>query len=128
MILTHLDLLNMDSLGINRSEQYQQERLEEEFDYCEITRNQQSTYNKLVEHTLNENLEQRKEKLKSLQKFYLHYGACCLVWFIYLPLLIFVTSFVSELSRLRLILSKLLSSFLSFEMTFLKHFYLNCRH
>jgi len=115
VIFDYLDLLNMDSLGSNRSEHYQQERFEEEFDYVEITRSQQSTYNKLIEHTINENLEQKKEKLKSLQKFYLHYGACCLVWFIYLPLLIFVTSFVSELSRLRLILSKLAQRFVLFE-------------
>lgn len=45
------------------------------------------------------------ERLKKYQKFYLHYGACCLVWFIYLPILIFITSFVSELYRLRLVLS-----------------------
>lgn len=48
----------------------------------------------------------KEERLRSYQKFYLHYGACCLVWFIYLPMLIFVTSFVSELFRLRLVLSK----------------------
>jgi hypothetical protein len=49
----------------------------------------------------------RDERLRSYQKFYLHFGACCLVWFIYLPVLIFVTSFVSELFRLRLVLSEL---------------------
>jgi hypothetical protein len=102
----------METFGTNRTEEYQQERFEEEFDYCEMTRNQQSTYNKLIEYTLNENMEERKLKLKNLQKFYLHYGACCLVWFIYLPLLIFVTSFVSELSRFRLILSKFAEFFL----------------
>jgi hypothetical protein len=48
----------------------------------------------------------REERLRSYQKFYLHFGACCLVWFIYLPVLICVTSFVSELFRLRLVLSK----------------------
>jgi hypothetical protein len=47
----------------------------------------------------------RKEKLKSYQIFYLNYGACSLVWFIYLPVLIFITSFVTELYRLRLVLS-----------------------
>lgn len=46
------------------------------------------------------------EKLLNYQKFYLHYGACSLVWFINLPVIIFVTSFVSELSRPRLVLSK----------------------
>ena len=40
-------------------------------------------------------------RFKKFQKFYLHYGACCLVWFIYLPILIFITSFISELYRLR---------------------------
>ena len=48
----------------------------------------------------------KEERLLSYQKFYLHYGACSLVWFIYLPVLIFITSFVSELYRLRLVLSK----------------------
>jgi hypothetical protein len=47
----------------------------------------------------------KEEKFKKYQKFYLHYGACCLVWFIYLPMLVFVTSFLSELFRLRLVLS-----------------------
>lgn len=46
-----------------------------------------------------------EERLRSYQKFYLHYGACSLVWFIYLPVLIFITSFVSELYHLRLVLS-----------------------
>lgn len=58
-----------------------------------------------------------EERLTSYQKFYLHFGACSLVWFIYLPCLIFITSFVSELYRLRLVLSKILNktntSFLS---------------
>lgn len=63
---------------------------------------------------LNENLEKnenfmenysRAERVEKYQKFYLHYGACCLVWFIYLPVLVFITSFVSELYRLRLVLS-----------------------
>ena len=48
----------------------------------------------------------KSERLRSYRKFYLHYGACSLVWFIYLPVLIFITSFVSELYRLRLVLSK----------------------
>ena len=43
-------------------------------------------------------------RLKSLQVFYLHFGACSLVWFIYMPVLIFITSFVSELYRMRLVL------------------------
>jgi hypothetical protein len=43
----------------------------------------------------------KEQESKKFQKFYLHYGACCLVWFIYLPILIFITSFVSELYRLR---------------------------
>ena len=30
------------------------------------------------------------QRLRKYQKFYLHYGACCLVWFIYLPILIFI--------------------------------------
>ncbi|CAF1065059.1 unnamed protein product [Brachionus calyciflorus] len=62
----------------------------------------------------NENLEKneiflenytRDQRVEKYQKFYLHYGACCLVWFIYLPVLVFITSFVSELFRLRLLLS-----------------------
>ncbi|RNA41211.1 transmembrane protein -like [Brachionus plicatilis] len=46
----------------------------------------------------------REEKVEKYMTFYLHYGACCLVWFIYLPVLIFICSFVSELFRFRLIL------------------------
>lgn len=46
-----------------------------------------------------------EERLKNYMKFYLHYGACSLVWFINLPVIIFVTSFVSELYRPRLVLS-----------------------
>jgi hypothetical protein len=49
----------------------------------------------------------REERLRSYRKFYLHYGACSLVWFINLPVIIFVTSFVSELFRPRLVISKL---------------------
>jgi hypothetical protein len=48
----------------------------------------------------------KEDRLRKYQTFYLHYGACCLVWFIYLPVLIFITSFVSELYRLRLVLGK----------------------
>lgn len=47
----------------------------------------------------------KEDRVRSYQKFYLHYGACSLVWFIYLPVLIFITSFVTELYRLRLVLS-----------------------
>lgn len=56
----------------------------------------------------------KEERLLSYQKFYLHYGACSLVWFIYLPVLIFITSFVSELYRLRLVLSKLIFKYYKF--------------
>jgi len=48
----------------------------------------------------------KRERLRSLQVFYLHYGACSMVWFIYLPCLIFVTSFVTELYRIRLVLGR----------------------
>lgn len=47
-----------------------------------------------------------EDRLRNYMKFYLHYGACSLVWFINLPVIIFVTSFVSELYRPRLVLSK----------------------
>ena len=46
-------------------------------------------------------MSNKEIRFKKFQKFYLHFGACCLVWFIYLPILIFITSFVSELYRLR---------------------------
>lgn len=46
----------------------------------------------------------KKERLRMLKIFYLHFGACCLVWFMYMPCLVFITSFVSELFRLRLVL------------------------
>ena len=46
-----------------------------------------------------------EERLNNYRKFYLHYGACSLVWFINLPVIIFVTSFVSEIARPRLVLS-----------------------
>lgn len=60
---------------------------------------------KLKDNKFYENYS-KEERIRSYKKFYLHYGACCLVWFIYLPVLIFVTSFVSELFRLRLVISK----------------------
>lgn len=50
----------------------------------------------------------REEKVEEYLKFYLHFGACCLVWFIYLPVLIFICSFLSELFRFRLILGFIL--------------------
>lgn len=55
---------------------------------------------------LTEDREERgkQERLKLLQMFYLHFGACSLVWFIYMPVLVFITSFVSELYRIRLVL------------------------
>ncbi len=49
----------------------------------------------------------KRERLKTLQIFYLHYGACSMVWFIYLPCLIFITSFVTELYRIRLVLGNI---------------------
>jgi hypothetical protein len=70
------------------------------------------------EATLNLNrlsvITTNSERLKTNKKFYLHYAACCLVWFIYLPGLIFVTSFLSELYRLRLLLSKFTIELYSF--------------
>lgn len=51
----------------------------------------------------------REEKVEKYLKFYLHFGACCLVWFIYLPVLIFICSFLSELYRFRLILGIVLN-------------------
>lgn len=56
--------------------------------------------------SLAEDREERskQERLKLLQMFYLHFGACSLVWFIYMPVLVFITSFVSELYRIRLVL------------------------
>jgi hypothetical protein len=56
--------------------------------------------------TSQDNKKSKEERYRSYQKFYLHYGACSLVWFIYLPVLIFITSFISELYRLRLVLSR----------------------
>lgn len=41
--------------------------------------------------------------------FYLHFGACSLVWFIYLPILVFISVLVSDLFRYRLMLSMFLS-------------------
>lgn len=58
-----------------------------------------------------------EERLHNYMKFYLHYGACSLVWFINLPVIIFVTSFVSELYRPRLVLSKLFKKHLPFLIT-----------
>jgi hypothetical protein len=40
-----------------------------------------------------------------LNVFYLHFGACSLVWFIYLPILVFIAVFVSDLFRFRLMIS-----------------------
>ena len=81
-----------------------------EYDY-EIERNGKK-YNRLLNNNRQNNNNTKtidnltkEERFKRYQKFYLHYGACCLVWFIYLPILIFITSFVSELYRLRLVLS-----------------------
>ena len=53
----------------------------------------------------------KQERLKTYRIFYLHYGACSLVWFIYLPVLIFITSFITELYRFRLVLSKFVKLF-----------------
>jgi hypothetical protein len=39
-------------------------------------------------------------------KFYLHFGAGFLVWFVYLPLVSFVCSFVSSLWRYKMIISE----------------------
>ena len=42
-----------------------------------------------------------------IKVFYLHFGAWSLVWFIYLPVLVFISNLVSELFRFRLFISKL---------------------
>lgn len=68
----------------------------------EVRRNGKSYASLLSKETKSESA--RRERLRTLQVFYLHYGACSLVWFIYMPVLIFITSFVSELFRLRLVL------------------------
>jgi hypothetical protein len=44
--------------------------------------------------------------LNELRSFYLHFCACSLVWFIYLPILVSILKFVTELFRFRLMLSK----------------------
>ena len=44
-----------------------------------------------------------KHKIKM---FYLHFGAWSLVWFIYLPVLVIILTFVSELFRFRLFISE----------------------
>lgn len=75
-------------------------------------RNNGKNYVSLISDDTRSNLT-KKERLRSLQIFYLHYGALCLVWFIYTPCLIFITSFVSELYRLRLNLGKFCSQFFS---------------
>nr|QVK45727.1 G protein-coupled receptor [Proales similis] len=56
----------------------------------------------------------RVTKLRSFERFYLHFGACSLVWFIYFPILIAISIFLSDLYRLRLIISiKFLVNFMS---------------
>ncbi|CAF0722954.1 unnamed protein product [Didymodactylos carnosus] len=47
----------------------------------------------------------REEKNTEKLQFFHHYGACCMVWFIYPTALIFIMSFVTELYRLKLIIS-----------------------
>lgn len=43
-----------------------------------------------------------------IKMFYLHFGAWSLVWFIYLPVLVFISQFVSDLFRFRLFISEFL--------------------
>ncbi|CAF3672795.1 unnamed protein product [Rotaria sp. Silwood1] len=47
---------------------------------------------------------QEEKNLEKLQFFH-HFGACCMVWFIYPTALIFIMSFVTELYRVKLIIS-----------------------
>ncbi len=46
-----------------------------------------------------------KINVHDLKSFYLHFCACCLVWFVYLPILVSILKFVTELFRFRLMLS-----------------------
>lgn len=89
-------------------------------------RNNGKNYVSLVSDDTRSNMT-KKERLRSLQIFYLHYGALSLVWFIYTPCLIFITSFVSELYRLRLNLGKFWNIYVSisikiffFDFSFIK--------
>ncbi|UJR14035.1 hypothetical protein I4U23_001034 [Adineta vaga] len=47
---------------------------------------------------------QEEKNFEKLQFFH-HFGACCMVWFIYPTALIFIMSFVTELYRVKLIIS-----------------------
>ncbi|CAF1640400.1 unnamed protein product, partial [Adineta ricciae] len=47
---------------------------------------------------------QEEKNFRKLQFFH-HFGACCMVWFIYPTALIFIMSFVTELYRVKLIIS-----------------------
>ena len=72
--------------------------------YTNLNRVTSKLANDEVCNGLNESMS-REERIRTYKKFYLHYGACCLVWFIYFPILVFITSFVSDLYRSRLVLS-----------------------
>ncbi|CAF3830709.1 unnamed protein product [Rotaria magnacalcarata] len=47
----------------------------------------------------------QEEKLLEKLQFFHHFGACCMVWFIYPTALIFIMSFITELYRVKLIIS-----------------------
>ena len=105
--------INDNSLTKTNDDEYDNDLEEEDFEIETRLIKNGKTYkslktdpNRVERNKIHEFSLKKNDLFKKYQKFYLHYGACSLVWFIYLPILIFITSFISELYRLRLVLSK----------------------